>query len=192
MIARLHPARYARALADVISERKALDSVGQALDRVVGVLEGSPPLSKVLAHPEVPLKVKKGILRETFAGAVPEEVIRLLELLAGNRVLSPKTLREIGREYRKIVDQRLRIVRVLVRSAFPVNPEQRRALAEALSRVAGKAVDLEIKEAPELIGGVTVNIGGRVYDGSAAGLLQDIAARLKRAELPVAREGASE
>lgn len=192
MTMKLHPARYARALADVTSERETLNLVGQALSRVVQVLEGSPPLSKVLAHPEVPLKVKRGILREAFTGAVPEEVMRLLVLLAESCTLSPKTLREIGREYRRIVDQRLKIVRVLVHSAFPMSPEERQALTEALSRVSGKTVDLEVKEEPELIGGVMVNIGGKVYDGSAAGFLQGMAARLKRAELPAAREGASE
>lgn len=192
MKSKLRPARYARALADVVSERGTLDSVVLALNLVTETLEDSLPLSKVLAHPEVPLKVKRGILREAFTGAVPEEVMRLLELLVENRALSPKTLREIGREYRKIVDERLRIVRVLVHSAFPMSTEQRDALEKALSGVTGKTVNLEVREAPELIGGLTVDIGGRVYDGSAAGLLQDIAARLKRAGLQVAGEGASE
>ena len=60
-----------------------------------------------------------------------------------------------------------------VRTAVDLTDEQRRRLAEALSRATGRTVDLKAVVDPSVIGGVVARVGDEVFDGSIASRLQD-------------------
>jgi F-type H+-transporting ATPase subunit delta len=53
-----------------------------------------------------------------------------------------------------------------VTSAQPLTPEQAQRLADTLSAQAGKAVRLEARVDPSLIGGLVVRLGSRMIDTS--------------------------
>jgi F-type H+-transporting ATPase subunit delta len=55
-----------------------------------------------------------------------------------------------------------------VRSARPLDAGQQARLADAIRASYGSAVQLEVDVDPRLIGGVVVEIGGDVIDGSIA------------------------
>ena len=60
-----------------------------------------------------------------------------------------------------------------VRTAVDLTDEQRRRLAEALSRATGRTVDLKVVVDPSVIGGVVARVGDEVFDGSIASRLED-------------------
>ncbi len=60
-----------------------------------------------------------------------------------------------------------------VRTAVELTDEQRRRLAEALSRATGRTVDLKVVVDPSVIGGVVARVGDEVFDGSIASRLED-------------------
>jgi F-type H+-transporting ATPase subunit delta len=85
-----------------------------------------------------------------------------------------------AREIPKIVEELARMASVErshalaeVRTAIDLTDEQRRRLAEALSRATGRTVDLKVVVDPSVIGGVVARVGDEVFDGSIASRLED-------------------
>ena len=51
-------------------------------------------------------------------------------------------------------------------SAVALDPAQRKALEEALSKAAEREVELKASTDPSVLGGILVKMGGRSYDGT--------------------------
>ncbi|MFM9134003.1 MAG: ATP synthase F1 subunit delta, partial [bacterium] len=85
----------------------------------------------------------------------------------------------VGRRIDAVVDdladaaarQRQRIV-AEVRVAQPLTEEQERRLAEALTRLKGRRVRLNVAVDPDVLGGVHVTVGDEVIDGTVASRLE--------------------
>jgi F-type H+-transporting ATPase subunit delta len=77
------------------------------------------------------------------------------------------------RGYMGVLEQFERLVRLdvaqrlaRVETAMPLEPGFQTQLRADLSRVYGGGLDLEFSTKPELLGGMRVQVGGDVYDGS--------------------------
>ena len=77
-------------------------------------------------------------------------------------------LRAIARAYREAWMRRRNKVEVDVVTAVPLGEEQRRAIAAAASRRAGREAVLRERVDPDLLGGLVVRIGDEKFDGSVA------------------------
>ncbi len=75
------------------------------------------------------------------------------------------------------------IVVAEVATALPIDESLQSRLQEVLERRTGKQVELRISVHPELIGGLAVKIGDRIYDGSAVKRLELMGARLAQRSL---------
>jgi F-type H+-transporting ATPase subunit delta len=64
--------------------------------------------------------------------------------------------------------------------ATPLEPKQRDQLVAALRAISGKEVLLREEADPELIGGLVVELEGRVYDGSVRMHLDRMRQRIAR------------
>ena len=53
-----------------------------------------------------------------------------------------------------------------VRSAVPLDDDQRSRLAEALSEATGKSVECKVVVDPSIVGGAVAQVGDVVFDGS--------------------------
>ncbi len=124
-------------------------------------------------------------------GAIIEKVVEAFELSGGlatflslmaerNRLMH---LRQVADFYRELLDEETGVVRAIVRSAVPLSDDLRQRLAEAFGKVVGKSVELEVKEDPEVIGGVIAHIGDVIWDGSIRSQLQGFKESIGRGEL---------
>ena len=59
-----------------------------------------------------------------------------------------------------------------------LRPDQQEAILRTISELTGKKVKPAYSVDPELLGGVIVNIGSKVYDGSVRGQLAALGRRL--------------
>jgi F-type H+-transporting ATPase subunit delta len=72
------------------------------------------------------------------------------------------------------------VTRALVTSAAPLSGENVAALKESLRAISGgKEVDLNVKLDPSIIGGLIVQLGSRMVDGSLKTKLNAIQTRMK-------------
>ena len=70
----------------------------------------------------------------------------------------------------------------LLMTALPLTLSQRAAIENRFSELMGETVALEVREDKNLLGGVKVEMNGRVYDGSLRGQLQNVLGTLQQKE----------
>ncbi len=157
--------RYAQAVLDLAREETMLPALEADIASLEAALEGSEDLRQLIASPIYS--------REEQAAAVAAVgqrmglspvMLNTLGLMASKRRLFVlpaflRTLRDLLAEVRGEVSAE-------VVSAQALSPAQAQRLADTLSQSAGKAVRLQTKVDPSLIGGLVVRLGSRMIDTS--------------------------
>ena len=73
--------------------------------------------------------------------------------------------------YRQELDRHNGIVEVDVRTAKSLTKQQTTRLEKVMTKVTGKTVRMNVHEDSELLGGLVVQVGSQVYDGSLSNQL---------------------
>ncbi len=170
--------RYAKALFDVALQEKAdLDQIDRDLQAVIAMMQASPDLAAASKRGTVTEAARKSLMEAVSkAMSLSTPVTKLLVLLAETRKLH--YLPDLAEAYRERLLEHHNIVRAEVTSAVPLSPEKTKALAERLSKVTGKKVELSTSVDAELLGGVVAKIGSTVYDGSVRTQLEQLRKQL--------------
>ena len=170
--------RYAKALLDLARAQGMQETVGVELARVAEVL-ADPSLAKMLAVPNLSLKTRKNIAEQLGATLSLQPLMgNFLRVLAENGRLSIVT--DIESAYQRLLERALGRVRAKVHAAAPLSEEELNVLVDAFSRLTNMTVLPTIELDPELLGGVMVEIEGRVYDASLKTQLQRVGETLAR------------
>ncbi|HKA52460.1 MAG TPA: ATP synthase F1 subunit delta [Candidatus Binatia bacterium] len=170
--------RYAKALLELARGQGLQETVGVELARVAEVL-ADPSLAQLLALPNLPLKTRRDITeRLSTALALQPLTSNFLRVLAENGRLD--IIPQVENAYQHLLERALGRVRAKVRAAAPLSEEELNALVDAFSRLTNMTVLPTIELDPELLGGVTVEIEGRVYDASLKTQLQRLGETLAR------------
>ena len=170
-------ARYARALADAVHEKEALEKTAGELEFLAGAYRESKPLRDFLLNPAFPASRKAEALRAIVRkGGLSAPTGRFVQILLEKRRVH--LLPDVSAEFRRIEEQVLNRVSVEVTTAVPLEPALRKRLAESLEKFTGKSVRLEPKVDPAVLGGARARIGSVVYDGTVASRLQKLRKQL--------------
>jgi F-type H+-transporting ATPase subunit delta len=149
-----------------------MESIGSELAKVAEVL-AEPTLAKTLSLPNLSPKVRKDIVDQLNKAFSPSALLgNFLRVLAENDRL--KNFSDIERAYQQLLEQQLGRVRAKIRVAMPISDGELQSLVDAFSRLTQKTVVPAVEIDPELLGGVVVEIAGRVYDASLKTQLQRI------------------
>lgn len=169
--------RYAEALVDAAVKEGQADAAVQELDELVAdVLVPFPVFAQILASHRVAAGEKDRILSDVFQGRASDLVMRFLRVL--NRHGRLELLAAAAREARLLWDRRNRRIPVSVRSAVPLNEDQVRALSDRLQGLVAGTPVLTATVDPGLIGGLVVQVGDLLYDGSVKSRLAQLRKRL--------------
>ena len=172
--------RYAKAVIDLARGRGALASVGEELSRAAATF-AQDDLKGLVLNPGIAAAARRNIVGQVVERLGLSPIVGdLIRLLAERDRLA--VLPDIARAYERLVDRELGRARVTVRSAAQLEPEQLTALEALAKRLTGASlVVVSTKVDPELIGGVTLAVGGTVYDGSVKTQLERLADKMVRA-----------
>jgi F-type H+-transporting ATPase subunit delta len=155
---------YADALFAVAEAEGELEAVESQLYAFAKLLETEPRLREALVDPVLPVENKKGLIHDSLGERANPVAANLLTFL-----VEQGRARELGRIVQGLAEvaaERRQHQLAEVRSAVPLDAEQRRRLAEALSRATGRQVEVRVVVDPSVIGGVVAKVGGEVIDGS--------------------------
>lgn len=168
---------YAEALMQEATKANEVDLVGTELDAVVRDIIGAHPnIEAYLRSPVISRRQKEPVLERAFAGRSSNLVRALIGVLNKNGRLGQ--IRSVRAAYQRLREQQSGLIRVLVKSASPLDDGQREHLKSTLAaQLKGEPV-LDVKVDPELLGGLVIQIGDRVYDMSVRTRLQSIRAQL--------------
>lgn len=157
--------RYARALLGLARETDALDATGKELSALAAAF-GEPRLRAVVLNPAIDAGARNKIVAGIVQGLGSSPAVgNLVRLLADRDRLA--ILADVAHAYDALVDAQLDRTRVRIRSAAPLGSTEQSALGALAKRLVGASeviVSTEID--PELLGGVVLDVGGTVWDGS--------------------------
>ena len=169
--------RYARALFDVATEKKQAEAMKAELSAVAVLVSGHRDLAALVANPAVSAERKRKLVAAVAEKArLSDLMTRLLGLLGDRDRLDQ--LPAIAEAYAKLWNEQRGVVAAEAVSATPLDETQAGAVAQALGRVTGRAVDLTARVDPALLGGMQVRMQGRTYDGSVRARLAALRRRL--------------
>ena len=172
--------RYARALADVITERGEMNEVVADLNGFASMMTGHDQLRDVFASPVLSADRKRAVLGELLSKMQLRPTSNnFLRLLLDNSRLHnlDQMLRALARE----LDSRTNIVSAEITTARDISQQEETMLADKLKAATGKQVRLQFRTDPAIIGGVVTRIGSVVYDGSIKSQLAQMKQRLMNA-----------
>lgn len=157
--------RYARALLELAREAGTLDASGQEIAAAAAAFD-EPRLRAVVLNPAIAGGARRKIVGEVVAAlGVSTEVGNLVKLLADRGRL--QLLGAVAQAYEALVDHELGRARARIRSAAPLGAAEKAELSELAKRlVHTREVIVDTEVDPELLGGVVLDIGGTVWDGS--------------------------
>ncbi|GAA4289271.1 F0F1 ATP synthase subunit delta [Actinomadura luteofluorescens] len=153
-----------------------IDDLEDELFRFSRVVEGEPDLRGALANPALPDENKLGLVNALVEGKVTDATLTLVTEL----VLRPRgrSLESGLADYGKLVAQRRQRLVALVRTPVALSAAQRTRVAAVFAAARGHEVHLNIELDPTAIGGLSVQIGDEIIDGTIAGRLDDVRRRL--------------
>jgi F-type H+-transporting ATPase subunit delta len=171
--------RYASALFSLAQERRETGATAEALQRFDAMIAESPDLQRLVRSPvfsaEDQLKAIGALLDKAEITGIAANFIRLV---AQKRRLF--VIREIIADFRKLWDRARGLTHAGVTSATPLSDEHVAELKDSLKAISGgREVELAIKLDPSIIGGLIVQLGSRMVDGSLRSKLNAIRTRMK-------------
>ena len=163
---------YAAALFELGCESGEEQALMEALENIKALFEQTPDYMALVSSPAVPLNERLAALGECLEGRFAEHAVSFVLLLCEKGRM--RSFFECVEEYRRLLDAKNARTVAHVTSAAELTEAQKRSLVERLERTSGAKVTLECEIDPSLLGGVIVNMDGRIMDGSVRRRLLEI------------------
>ena len=164
-------------LAVVIDADKAgqLDDLEDQLFRFSRVVAGNASLRDAITNKQAPLALRQRLVSGLLDGkALPAATALAVQAVASRH----RSLESALEEYQRVAAEREHRLVATVRAAVDLNVEELGRLGAALARIYGSEVHLNVVVDPTVIGGIRVDIGGDVIDGTLSSRLDDARRRL--------------
>ncbi|HZK86014.1 MAG TPA: ATP synthase F1 subunit delta [Desulfosporosinus sp.] len=169
--------RYSQALFKIATET-SLDSVDNDLRELTKLVEENAEVKGVLLHPHISLSIKKSIMEKILGEDFGEVTRHFFYLLIDRK--RETLLPLIQHEFTRLADEARQVVEAKVASAIELSVSQLDDLKQAIKRMTGKDVRIVSEVRADLIGGVLVQVGDRVIDGTITHALQKMRVDLRR------------
>lgn len=155
---------YATALFEVARAEGVLPKVEEELFNLSHVLAGNDELRSTLTDAAIPADRRVAIVEDLFGGRATPVTTGLVSFVvgAGRARDLPAIISSLVE--RAAADRQHAVAEV--RSAVPLDSDQQRRLAEALSKNLGREVEVKVHVDPSVLGGVSARVGDVVIDGT--------------------------
>jgi F-type H+-transporting ATPase subunit delta len=172
--------RYATALFELARDERALEAVAADLDKFDALLNESADLRRLVRSPvfsaDAQLKALGAVIERAGIAGISAN---FLKVLTANRRLF--AVSDVIRAFRALVARFKGEAAADVTVAEALSDKNLDALKSALKSVTGKAVTLNVKVDPAIIGGLVVKLGSRMIDSSLRTKLNSIKHAMKEA-----------
>jgi F-type H+-transporting ATPase subunit delta len=174
---RLIADRLAQGLADAVPDNGQLAVVRDDLQTLSRLYRASAELRAVSRNPTIPPPTKAraigAVAQKLGASAITQKLLGVLAN-ADQLTLLPEVSGAVGR----VLDRRVGVHQAVVTTALPLDETIRRRLVASLEKMTGGTIRLEEKVDPALLGGVVVEVAGKVLDGTLRSKLDRMLQRM--------------
>ena len=135
-------------------------------------------MQAVMANPKVTSADVERLMLAICGERIDGVARNLIQLLVHNRRLS--VLAEIREQFEQLKLEDEGKLDAKISSAFPMEDAQRNQVVNLLSSRFKRKINATVTVDPDLIGGIKVEVGDKVWDASVRGRLQTMAATLTK------------
>jgi F-type H+-transporting ATPase subunit delta len=167
---------YAEALLSIAQAEGELDATIDQLYAFGKGIERDGRVYEALVDPALPAENKRALVSDLLGERANPNVVNAVDFVV--RQGRARELPAILDALADLAAERRQHAVAEVRSAVAIDAEQRRRLAEALSRASGRTVEVKVVLDPSVIGGLVARIGDEIFDGSVRTRLEDARERL--------------
>ncbi len=161
--------RYAEAAFQVAQAENQLDRWQADLALAAEIL-AMPEVEQAVDSPAIPLAQRQAVAEQLLKGRISPAALRLVDLMVGRGRAS--VLPKVAAEYVRLLNAHRGVVMATVTSAVALTADETAAIRSRVEAMAGAKVDLHQEVDPNLIGGLTIQVGDRLLDASIRGRLE--------------------
>jgi F-type H+-transporting ATPase subunit delta len=176
-VAELITNRYATALFEVAKENNAVKNYEEQVKIIYDTLLKNPEFLQVLSDPKIILEEKYSLAEKVFEGKVYDELVGLFILLV--RKNRQNYTLDILAQFLEMAQADAGILLATVTTAMPLKKEQLAQIKTNLEKSTKQTIDLVTVVDKDLIGGIVIQVGDKVVDGSVSGQLNTLSNKLK-------------
>jgi len=171
--------RYASALFELADGSKALDQVAQDLTTFRKLVAESADLARLIASPVIPRALQgKALLAVLDAAGISGLTRNFVGTVAANG--RARDLPAMASAFLAELAARRGETTATVTSAVPLSPAQLQQLSDSLRSVLGSnKVSIDARVEPDILGGLVVKVGSRLFDSSVRSKLQRLQLAMK-------------
>ena len=155
---------YAVALFSIALESEEHAQIYGDMEYLKELVNDNPEYIDYLVNSSIPKSERVNNLREVFEGRVCDPVFAFLNVLLEHRDIN--VLLSAIDEFRSLYEDYMNVADAVVTSVVELTDEQKKKLISKLSIVTGRRIRATYVIDSSLIGGLSVTVDGRLYDGS--------------------------
>ena len=163
---------YAEALFELAVQAGLTKETSEGVETVISALLQTPAYRALLASPAIPKEERLNALDSTFRGKIPDILLAILRMMVSRGHVS--ALNGMARDYDELARGYRGESIAVVTSAVELKEAETVALRAKLEKKLNRKVILQCRVNPELIGGIRVEVDGRIIDGSIRNKLEEI------------------
>ena len=162
---------YAQALFLLATEKEKEEDYARGLESVRAMFAENPEYVDFLSCPSIPCPERKEAISSAF-GEYEEDIVSFLCILCERGRI--RELFECIEEYKKLLDFKKNVKNVRVRSSAVLGEEEKARLKSRLEAIHNCSVSIEYEIDSSLIGGLVIEIDGKIIDGSVKTRLEQV------------------
>ncbi len=163
---------YAEALFELAVQANVTQETSEGVETVISALMQMPEYRALLASPAISKEERLAALDTAFRGKIPDILLAILRMMVSRGHVS--ALNGMARDYEELARGYRGESMAVVTSAVPLKEAETVALREKLEKKLARKITLQCQVNPDLIGGIRVEVDGRVIDGSIRNKLDEI------------------
>lgn len=154
--------RYGRAIFEASKESQSLELVNLELKAVASSVFKDSNIQQYFTSPLVDLETKKNWIQNTLGSKVHPNTLHLILILLENNRLN--LMEQITQVMSDLVDTTKGVRRGVVQTSAGISDSGLQKLEQVISGIIGKKVILQAVKSPELLGGISAQVGGWTFD----------------------------
>lgn len=168
---------YGSSLYDLAAEEGLVEELMEETSALRQIFRENPDYLSLLGEPSIAKSERISLIDTAFGGQLQKYLVNFIKLLTERGLLQEYA--GCCEEYARRYDIDHNIAQAEVTSVLPLSKEQKDALLAKLEKMSGKKIRLTEKTDPSLLGGLRVELEGRLLDGTVQGRLGGISRKIK-------------
>ncbi len=163
---------YGTALFMLACEENSQEEYAKALKTITGVFYDNPEYMDFLASHGISLSERLKAIETAFGDHVPSQVLSCVQLMCEKGRI--ENFFEAAEEYKALFDASKHISVAKVTSAVELTDDEKTGLYNKLKAMSGGEVATDYFVDESLIGGLIVELDGKIMDGSLRNRLREV------------------